>query len=609
MSYPISPGVYQREIDLSLAAQNAIATSAGIVGKFQWGPIGEIVRVANELDLVARFGEPVDDNAIDFFLASSYLAFSNALDVVRAGDSGVTKPLNAVSVGLTGVYIPNDDAYDPEALSIAAENFVAKFPGELANGLKVHVCSSASQYETTLPGTFTFTRTNTVAYTPLALETLSDYFTAGDFIVVDGARYLVTAITGSPEALKLSKIYSGSLTPTTKTRRWAYANRFGGAPTTGRHHIVVVDAAGKFSEEAGTVLRAYENVSLVAGTKYADGTSAYIVDVLAGSNYVRAGGADLSTNVTELKALVSTLNFGTNAWADIGTDDYLNGWSLFIPTETIELPLAIGGAIDSTISNFIVQNVAEVRKDTVAFFSPALASVVNNKGNEAADCVTDRQILPSTSYATMDCNWKYMYDKYNDKYRWIPCAGDHAGIYARVDREGDPWQSAAGTSRGIIKGVVKLAWNPDETARDTLYQNEINPIVDFPSSGPTVYGDKTLLHANTALSRINVRRLMLVVEQIVVEASRGLLFEFNDEFTQARFVAIVDPFLRGVQGRRGITAYKVVADSSVNTPDVVQNNQFVAQVFVKPNYSINFIRIDFVVVGASVDIEEAVVGA
>lgn len=604
MTFPISPGADFREIDLSLAAQNAIATSAGHVGKFAWGPVGKIIRVANEEDLMAKFGKPTDNNFVDWFLAQSFLAYSNALDIVRAGDTGTTKPLNAVSDGSTGVFIPNDDEYDPDAVAIAGESFVAKFPGAVANGLQVHVCSSAAQYSGVLPGTFAFTRSKTVTYTPSAAEVLGSYFTVGDYLVVDGARYLVSAVAAA--SLTLAKIYSGSLTPSTVVRRWAFASRFSAAPATGKHHIVVIDAEGSFSEAAGTALNSYENVSLTAGDKYDDGSSAYIVDVLNGSNFVRAGGADLSTNATALKALVATLAHGTDAWSDIDTDDLFSGWALFIPTETQRLPIIIGGAIDDTLSPYILGSVADVRRDSLAFFSPKLASVLNNKGSEAADCVTDRQVLGSSSYGTMDNNWKYTYDKYNDKYRWVPCAADHAGIYARIDRIGDPWESAAGDNGGI-KGAVKLAWNPDETARDTLYTNQINPIVNFPSSGPTVYGDKTLLTANTALSRINVRRLMLVIEQIVVEASRGLLFKFNDEFTQARFRSIVEPFLRGVQGRRGVTAYKVVSDSSVNTADVVQNNQFVAQVFVKPNYSINFIRIDFVVVGASVNIEEAVV--
>lgn len=612
MTFPISPGADFREIDLSAAAQNAIATSAARVGKFAWGPIGEIVRIANETDLVARFGKPNDSNAVDFFLCASFLAYSNALDVVRAGGVGTTKPLNAIDPDQElGVYIPNDDAYDPEASGISAALWVAKYPGSRGNSLAVATCASSAQYQGSLPGDFVFTRSNTVSYTPDATETLGQYFNVGDFLVVDGVRYLVSTVTdsGATHTLKLAKIYTGSLTPTTVARRWAYANRFAAAPESGRYHVVVVDVNGKFGDEEGAVLKTYENVSDTAGTKYSDGTSSYAIDAVKGDLYVRRGGSALSTLSGALKVATIQFQFGTDEYASVDTDDYIAAWSLFTSKETTQIPLAIGGAIDDVLSPYLLQNILEVRRDGVAFFSPKMASVVNNRGNEVNDIITDRQVLPSSSYAAFDDNWKYMYDRYNDKYRWVPCAGDHAGIYARIDRLGNPWESAAGEVNGIIKNVVKLAWNSDETNRDQLYPHNVNSIVDFPSSGPCVFGDKTLLSANTALSRINVRRLMLVIEGVVMPAARGLLFQFNDDFTQGRFRSIVEPVLRTIEGRRGITAHKVVCDESVNTPDVVQNNQFIGQVFVKPNYSINFIRIDFVVVGASVNIEEAVVGA
>lgn len=610
MTYPTSPGAYFREIDLSLVANNAIATSCGHVGKFTWGPIGVVTSIANEDALVAYFGKPVAKNAIDFFLAASFLSYSNALNVVRVGGANATKPMNAVSGMSSPVFIPNDDAYDVTAGNISGVQWVAKYAGAAGNSLTVASCSSASQYSGVLPGSFAFARSNVVTYTPSASEVLQSYFSVGDFLVVDGVRYSVAAVTNT--TLTLTRIYSGPLTTTAVKRLWAYAALFSAAPATDCHHVVVVDSTGQFNagSVAGAVLEKFENVSTVVGSKYADGTSSYIGDVFVrGSAYIRLGGADISANVSSLAAINLELHDGSDAMDSIETDDYLNGWSEFASPTKVKLPLAIGGAIHTVISNFIIQNIAEVRRDTVAFFSPQLASVVNNKGGEAAACVADRALLPSTSYAAMDNNWKYMYDKYNDTYRWIPCAGDHAGIYARVDRTNASWWSAAGESRGIIKNTVKLAWNAEEPDRDILYPHSINPIVNFPDSGPTVFGDKTLLAQNTALSRINVRRLMLLIESIVVTAARGSLFEFNDEFTQARFVSINDPFLRGVKGGRGITDYKVVSDSTVNTPEVIANDEFVGQIYVKPNYSINFIRIDFVIVGATVTLSEAVVGA
>jgi len=604
MTFPISPGVYQREIDLSAVAATNIATSAGYVGKFSWGPINEIVRISDEGQLISVFGKPTDTNAVDFFLASSYLAYSNALDLVRAGNSSITGPFNAITDAQTAVYIPNDDAYDPDAVNLASATYVAKYAGTLGNSLKISTCASSQQHDVALPGTWTFTLSNTVTYTPAVAELLSLYFTAGDFIIVDSIRYMVSVV--NPASLILTKIYTGSLTPYTIFRRWAFADRFQKAPDTGRYHTIVLDNTGEISGEIGTVLESYENVSQVSTDKYSDGSSAYFLNVFAGSKYIRAGG-DAPSSVA-LKAEVDIFAGGTDGYASIGNGDLISGWSLMIAGETFEVPLIIGGAVDDTLSNFIIQNIAEVRKDVVAFFSPSLTSVLNNTGYEVRDILIDRELLPSTSYAAMDNNWKYMYDRYNDKYRWIPCAADHAGAYARVDINGDSWQSAAGASRGAIKGAVKLAWNSNESARDVLYTNAVNPIVDFSNSGPTIYGDKTLLNVNSALSRIPTRRLMLMVEKIVTDASQVLLFEFNDEFTRNRFVSIVEPFLRGIQGRRGLNGFRVVADETVNTPQVVANNQFVGQVSITPNYSINFIRIDFVVVGATVSIEE-VIGA
>jgi hypothetical protein len=604
MSFPISPGVYKREIDQSIVSGTNIGTSAALAGKFNWGPIGEIVRVADEGQLVSRFGKPTDDNGVDFFVAASYLAYANALDLVRVGKNDVAGPKNAISDAQTAVYIPNDDAYDQEAVSIASASYVAKYAGSLGNSISISTCASSAQFQSALPGDWTFTRSATVTYTPDATEVLSAYITVGDYLVVDGVRYLIASINDLTDTLTLNKIYTGSLTPSTVLRRWKFANRFVAAPASSRAHVVVFDADGKITGEVGAVLESYDDVSRVETDKLSDGSSAYFLSRFAGSSFIRAGGE--APDALALKAEEDSLTGGDDGYAVIGDDDYIEALSLFIPNENFKAPLIIGGEIDDTLSPFIVQNIADVRRDGVAFFSPKLASVLNNKGNEATDIVTDRQILGSTSYGAMDDNWKYMYDKYNDKYRWIPCAADHAGLYARVDRENDPWVSAAGTSRGLIKGAVKLAWNSREADRDVLYPNNVNSIVDFPASGPTLFGDKTLLSVNSALSRIPTRRLLLLVEEIIVESSASMLFEFNDEFTRARFNSQTEPFLRGIQGRRGLDAFKVVADESVNTPQVVANNQFVGQIYIKPNYSINFIRIDFIVVGATVSIEEVV---
>ena len=249
---------------------------------------------------------------------------------------------------------------------------------------------------------------------------------------------------------------------------------------------------------------------------------------------------------------------------------------------------------------------AESRKDCVVFLSPTKASVVNNAGSEASAAVTYRNTLTSSSYAVIDGNWKYQYDKYNDVYRWVPCNGDIAGLCARTDQERDPWFSPGGLNRGILKNTIKLAWNPTKTDRDTLYVKGINPIVTFQGEGTVLFGDKTMLAKPSAFDRINVRRLFIVLEKAIAKAARYSLFEFNDQFTRAMFVNMVEPFLRDVQGRRGITDFRVVCDESNNTGEVIDRNEFVGDIYIKPARSINFIQLNFVAVRTGVSFDEVV---
>lgn len=608
MSFGISPSVNVREIDLTVTAQEQVSSLGSFAGKFRWGPVLQRSLVSNEDDLAVRFGAPVADNAVDFLTLASFFAYSSGANVVRIGN--VTDMKNAVSSG-TAVAILNDDAYDQSDLSLASIHYVARFPGAIGNSIAVATCTSAAEFETSLPGDFTFAaspRSNLVSYTPDAAEVLTSYFNVGDSLVVDGVRYTVIAVAAAQ--LTLDRIYVGSATPTTVVRRWAYASSFGTAPASGRIHVVVIDKAGEFTREAGEILETFGNLSLTAGVKFVDGTSAYYVDVInTQSQFVRVGGADpLTVNAAE-KVAVTQFIGGVDGFADLGVDDYIAGYELFKNAEEVDAPLIISGDATSNsavLANFIIQNIAEVRKDTMVFVSPQFSSVVNNRNGEVADCQADRDSLPSTSFAAMDSGWKYMYDKYNAVYRWVPLNGDHAGLYARVDRDRESWYSAGGPQRGLIKNAVKLAWSPTLEQRDVLYTSGINPVTDFPGLGPTMFGDKTLLDNTSAFSRINVRRLFNLLETTIARAARELLFEFNDEFSQNRFVSIVEPFLRDVKGRRGITEFAVVADERVNTPAVIAANRFVGQIYVQPVYSINFIRLDFVAVGPTVSFTEVV---
>ena len=283
----------------------------------------------------------------------------------------------------------------------------------------------------------------------------------------------------------------------------------------------------------------------------------------------------------------------------------IQGYDRFANPEEVDISLVITGAASTAVTTSIIAMV-ESRKDCVVFVSPSKNDVVDNYGDELEDVIQTRNQLTSTSYAVMDSGWKYQYDKYNDTYRWVPLNGDIAGLAARTDNDRDPWFSPAGLNRGIIKNVVRLSWNPDKTSRDELYQKGINPVVTFPGEGTILYGDKTMLSRPSAFDRINVRRLFIVLEKAIARAARSTLFEFNDQFIRAQFVALVEPYLRDVQGRRGIFDFRVVCDETNNTPEVIDRNEFVGDIYIKPARSINFIQLNFVAVRTGVAFEEVV---
>ena len=297
---------------------------------------------------------------------------------------------------------------------------------------------------------------------------------------------------------------------------------------------------------------------------------------------------------------------------DIPVGRLVSAYDKFISASDVDVSLVLtgkskGGTNGEQLANYLIDNIAEVRRDCVVFVSPDKDDVVTNAGkDEEADIVTFRNSLRSTSYAVLDSGYKYMYDKYNDVYRYIPLNGDTAGLCVRTDTTRDPWFSPAGFNRGQIKNVIKLAYNPDKADRDILYKSGINPVVTFPGQGTILYGDKTLLAKPSAFDRINVRRLFIVLEKAIATASQFTLFEFNDEFTRAQFKNLVEPFLRDVQGRRGIYDFKVVCDETNNTGEVIDRNEFVGDIYIKPARSINFIQLNFVAVRTGVEFSEVV---
>ncbi len=552
MAFQLSPGVNVSEVDLTTVVPSVATSIGAFAGIFAWGPVNEVVTISDEVQLTDRFGSPDNNNYEHWFSAANFLAYSNNLRVVRAANT--TSTLNAVSVG-AGILIENDDDYLDNHTSGANTNgrFAAKWPGDLGNSLRVEVADA-----------------NT---------------------------------------------YSG----------WAYASSFTSTPNTSTYvlnsrgtyandelHIIIIDEDGKFTGTANTVLEKFAFVSKASDAKSFDGSTLYYKEVLEQkSEYIWWLSHPDSTNwgtvntAYTLLATRITSSLANGAVGSVTAGNIQSALNKVANPDSEDVSLIITGpAVEATVENAIT--LAETRKDCVVFVSPEKADCVDNSGNETADIVAYRNTLPSSSYVVMDSGWKYQYDKYNDVYRWVPLNGDIAGLCARTDLERDPWFSPAGTSRGVIRNVIKLAWNPTKANRDTLYNTGVNPVVTFQGEGTVLFGDKTMLDRPSAFDRINVRRLFITLEKSIARAARSSLFEFNDQFTRSQFVNLVEPFMRDVQGRRGITDFRVVCDETNNTPQVIDANEFVGDIYIKPSRSVNFIQLNFVAVRSGVVFEEIV---
>jgi hypothetical protein len=651
------------EIDLTTIVPAVQTTNAGIAGHFRWGPVDQIVLVTDETGLVNNFQAPNANTADDFFTASNFLAYSNALQVVRVvepSDSGsdTTAARNATAnAGNTiNTVIKNDDDYDSSYSSgiSGVGDWVAKYPGELGNSLEVSVCPSASAFESTLSANLVFTAGSTTVLTKGA-NTSSDLTSGPNIdlstgITVGDRISLQTSTINIGGDLKISAVAAGSITletaptrqqlgtadDTTKVqsnavkRRWEHFNLFDAAPGTSTFaitaggsgdemHIAIIDEDGEWTGVKNQVIERHASVSMASDAKTPEGNSNYYVNVVNNrSNYIWWAGHN-SNNTNAGSKATATFTGGTTPQSVSmvnGRDGqspsnaaYIDGYEKFSNPDEVDISFILGAAANQTRAVHLINNIAEKRLDCIAILSPERADVVDNalySGKQAEDIVAFRDSLPSSSYGVMDSGWKYQYDKFNDVYRYVPLNGDTAGTMVRTDQQRDPWYSPAGFNRGGIKNVIKLAFNPNKAERDVLYKAGVNPVVSFPGQGTVLFGDKTLLAKPSAFDRINVRRLFIVLEKAISTASKFTLFEFNDEFTRANFVNLVEPFLRDVQGRRGITDFRVVCDETNNTPEVTDRNEFVGDIFIKPARSINFIQLNFVAVRTGVDFSEVV---
>ena len=461
--------------------------------------------------------------------------------------------------------------------------------------------------------------TATVSLSPPIIKNSEDYdhnYSAGGFTIGEFAAKYPGALGNS---IKVSMADGNTFST------WYYKNQFNGAPSTSDYvstrggsndelHIIVIDALGQWSGVAGSVLEKFSYISKAVDAKNGDGSSNYYKDVIQNqSEYIWVidhptvgtnwGTTAVSKTFANLTANVTATLSGGVSGDDITLGNVLTGYNLFANDELYDVSLLLMGPTTSVAAVNTVVGIAEARRDAVVFASPPYADVVNTTG-QADKLVTYRNQLTSSSYAVLDSGWKYQYDRYNDKYRYVALNGDIGGLAARTDYISDPWFSPAGYNRGVIKNLVKLAYSPTKTDRDTLYKSGVNPVVTFPGQGTLLFGDKTLLARPSAFDRINVRRLFIVLEKSIATASKFQLFEFNDAFTRGQFKNIVEPFLRDVQGRRGITDFKVVCDDTNNTSAVIDRNEFVADIYIKPARSINFIQLNFIATRSGISFEE-----
>ena len=655
MPFQVSPGVNVSEIDLTTIVP-AVSTSIGVVaGRFHWGPMSKRVLVNNEDILASNFGKPDNNNYQEWFTAASFLSYSNQLYVSRVDNTAN----NATSSG-NDARILNDDDYEAKDAvgNLGGHNWIAKYPGELGNSLKVAVCQSANTWESLIyrPTNSTdpvlnFTAGNLEANTTNA--NVASRVSAGDYLYLANSTVKIDLQVASiTSTLNESRIFFETA-PTSidlggstlaiaannaaLTRRWEYYNWFDGAPGTSAYaesrggsndelHVVVVDEDGDISGIKNTVIERFPFVSRAFDARREDGETQYYKSAVNNqSNWIWWGQHDATLGLTAQQAAPATTTFVNSSVLGAQTAVSLtNGttgntptegqitdaYDLFANGEEVDISIIMGADATATVAQHLIQNIAEVRKDCIVTLSPESADVVNNStfsGSEVEDVVAFRNALNlSSSYGTMDSGWKYMYDKYNDVYRYVPLNGDVAGTMARTDNLRDPWFSPAGYNRGNIRNIVRLAYNPPKPQRDELYRAGVNPVVTFPGQGTVLFGDKTLLNRPSAFDRINVRRLFIVLEKAISNAARFSLFEFNDAFTRAQFRNLVEPFLRDVQGRRGIFDFRVVCDETNNTPEVIDRNEFIGDIYIKPARSINFIQLNFVAVRTGVAFEEVV---
>lgn len=648
----LSPGVIVKETDLTQFIPNTGLSGGAFVGHFMWGPVLEYTIISDSNELARVFGKPIDANYIDWYSVSNFLAYTGECNVIRVVDSNTAK--NSTADGL-GLLIKNESEFHNIYGTHTSAQIAARYPGNLGNSLKVSIADASTFATWAYKSEFNFA--------PATSEYAAALGASNDEIHVivideDGLfsgnpgtileKYAFLSKSSDAKGLDGAPIFYGNVL----NRQSSYV-RFLGTPT----NTELATNLGVVSVPVTTPGSGYTTASVQFTAAPVGGVTAtgtvtivagaidHIVITNPGSGYLVAPTATLTGDGTNgVLGTVVTQDNPADNWQQTCLDDsgvarhfaslssqytkslsggalgtfptsveYITGWEMMRNAEKVDVSLLFagfaGGKTNSTVViQYIIDNIVNNRKDCVLFISPDLDDVLNLQSSQQITNVVAKRnaIARSSSYVVMDSGWKFQYDAYNDKFRWVPLNPDIAGLCAAVDVNQDPWWSPAGFTRGAIKNSISLAFEPDETARDQLYKNNINPVVTFAGDGTILYGDKTLQAKSSAFQYINVRRLFLILEKTISRAAKYSLFEFNDIFTRNNFKAIVTPYLKTVKGRRGIQDYLVVCDESNNTPEVIDRAEFVASIFIKPARSINYIELNFVAVRTGVNFNEVV---
>jgi hypothetical protein len=660
MASQVSPGVVIRERDLSNAVVvGASSITAAFASSFKTGPVGTITQINSERELIDTFGSPAEENASDWLVAAEFLNYGGRLAVVRAE----TTVDNATASG-TGVLVKSKSDFDAGVGS--SEKFIARSAGADGNNLKVIIVDRGADQIVTVDAAHNsapavgdvitvggkagkvYSISSDGLTIAIVLDSPGTLIAVADTITGAGAGSAdlnVTAVKGwynnteiASTGLKLSAI-----APRPGTSAWASERHL----KFDEVHVAILD------ESTNTIVERLTYLSKASDARTAEGASNFYKDsinefsstiytgaTLSGTDVAAYGsGAWGGTAASYSATAAAPVTLGISTLREYGltggSDDYTYtvgeidaAYDKFLDTEDVSVDFVLGGgsitwatgesgysdAAAATLGKYAsVVALATSRTDCLAFVSPYVGNQVATSGNAALapSAQRDNTIaffdgLPSTSYAVFDSGIKYTYDRFNDKYRYIACNGDVAGLCVRTSLSLADWYSPAGVNKGALRNVVKLAYNPGAADRDDLYTSRINPIVSLAGAGPVLFGDKTALSSPSAFDRINVRRLFLNIEKRSRQLARGVLFEQNDSLTRGGFASAMNGFLAQIRADRGLTDFFVVCDESNNTASVIDANEFVAELYLQPTRSINYVTVTLTATRTGVSFSEVI---